>query len=109
MSWTCSSSSRACCMKVTTPVAVGPAQRRRPALVLLEQPGEALPSGVGEPEQLAPAVGDRDLLELVAQEHVFEVGLTLQVAMVASAGEAIQRRLGDVHVAGLDQRLHLAK
>ena len=38
-----------------------------------------------------------------------EIGLALEVTMLASAGEPVQRRLGDVHVPRLDQRLHFAE
>ena len=90
-------------------LAVGGAQRRGPALVLLEQPREPLPARLGQLERLVVAVVDLDLLELVAEQDLLEVGLALDVAVLLPAGQPVQRRLGDVHVAGLDQRLHLAE
>ena len=91
------------------PVAVRGAERGRPALVLLEQPAEPLPPRVGQPELLVVAIEDVDLLELVAEQDVLELGLALEVAVLLPAGQPVQRRLGDVHIAGLDQRLHLAE
>ena len=91
------------------PVTVRRAQGRGPAVVLLEQPVEALPARVGELELLARAVVHLDLLELVAEQDVLELGLALDVAVLLALGQPVQRRLGDVHVAGLDQGLHLAE
>ena len=91
------------------PVTVRGAQRGRPPLVLLEQPAEPLPAGVGKPELLVVAIEDVDLLELVAEQDVLELGLALEVSVFLPAGQPVQRRLGDIHVAGLDQRLHLAE
>jgi hypothetical protein len=68
-------------------LAVSGAQRRRPALVLLEQAGEALPARLGELELLAVAVEHLDLLELVAEQDVLELGLALDVAVLLSAGQ----------------------
>src|SRR5439155_26132313 len=64
-------------------VAVLGAQGRRPALVLLEQAREALPARVGELERLAVAVGDVELVELVREQELLELGLALDVALVA--------------------------
>ena len=90
-------------------MAVRRPQRRGPTVVLLEQPVEALPARVGQLELLVVPVEDLDLLELVAEQDVLELGLALDVAVLLSPGQPVQRRLGDVHVAGLDQRLHLAE
>ena len=79
------------------------AQRRAPALVLLEQPGVALPARLGELERLAVVVGDVEPLELVAEQDLLELGVLLDVALALALGELVQRRLGDVDVARLDQ------
>src|SRR4051794_17479892 len=90
-------------------VAVRGAQRRRPPLVLLEQAREALPAVLGELELLALGVEHREALELVAEQHLLELGLVLEVAVVLALRELVERRLGDVDVAGLDQLVHLAE
>ena len=64
-------------------VAVGGPQRRRPALVLLEQAGEALPARLGELELRAVTVEDLDLLPLVREQDLLELGLLLDVALLA--------------------------
>ena len=79
----CSSSSRSSCTNATIAVSVCRPQRRGPALVLLQQPGKALPAGVRELELLAVVVEDLDLLELVAEQDVLELGLALDVAVLA--------------------------
>src|SRR4051812_5409947 len=83
------------------------AQRRGPALVLLEQPAVLLPARVGQAERLAVAVGDLHLLELVAQQDLFELGLLLDVDVLLAGLDLVERRLRDVDVAGLDQLGHL--
>jgi hypothetical protein len=84
-------------------------QRRRPALVLLEQPGVALPAVVGQLEGAAGVVGHLHALELVAEQDVLELGLLLDVALGAAVLDLVERRLGDVDVAGLDELRHLAE
>ena len=49
------------------------------------------------------------MLELVGEQDLLELGLLLDVALVAPLLELVERRLGDVDVAGLDQLLHLAE
>ena len=105
----CSSSRRACCRNSDHAVPVRRAQRRCPPLVLLEQPLEALPARVGQLELLVVAVVDLDLLELVAEQDLLELGLAFDVAVLLPARQPVQRRLGDVHITGLDQRLHLSE
>jgi len=70
-------------------VAVGGAQRGRPPLVLLEQTGVALPPRLGQLEWLVVAVEDLDLLELVAEQDVLELGLTLEVAVLLTTGTGL--------------------
>ena len=48
-------------------------QRRRPALVLLEQANELLPARVGELELAAATVRHDHLLELVAEQDLLEL------------------------------------
>src|SRR5438270_3110154 len=84
-------------------VTVGGAERRGPALVLLEQPAEALPACLGQLELGGSVVVDLDLLELVAQQDLLELRLALEVPVLLASRESVERRLGDVHVAGLDQ------
>src|ERR1035441_6982182 len=88
-------------------MAMSGTQCRRPPLVLLEQPGEALPPRLGELERLALAIGDLELLELVAEQDVLQLGLALDVPMLLATGQPVQRGLGDVDIAGFEQRLHL--
>ena len=52
---------------------------------------------------------DLELVELVAEQDVLQFGLVFDVPMLLTAGEAVERRLGDVDVAGLDERLHLTE
>ena len=54
-------------------------------------------------------VGDHDAVELVAEQDLLELGLLLDVALLAALRQLVERRLGDVDVAGLDQLLHLAE
>ena len=61
------------------------AQRRGPALVLLEQARESLPARLGQLEGLVVAVVDLHLLELVAEQDPLEVGLALDVAVLLAA------------------------
>src|SRR4051794_14327470 len=90
-------------------VAVLGPQRAGPALVLLAQPAVLLPAGLGQLELLVVAVEDLDLVELVGEQDLLELRLLLDVALVAPLLELVERRLGDVDVAGLDQVLHLAE
>src|ERR1700685_83063 len=90
-------------------VAVRCAQRRGPALVLLEQTDEPLPASLGELELSAVAVEDVDLLPLVGEQDLFEFGVLLDVALTRALLELVQRWLGDVDVAGLDQLFHLTE
>src|SRR4051812_1412832 len=90
-------------------VAVLGPQRARPALVLLAQARVLLPARLGELERLVVAVEDLDAVELVGEQDLLELGLLLDVALVAALLELVERRLGDVDVAGLDQVLHLAE
>src|ERR671933_632739 len=90
-------------------VAVLGAQGARPALVLLAQARVLLPPRLGELERLVVAVEDLDAVELVREEHILELGLLLDVALAAALLELVERRLGDVDVARLDQVLHLAE
>src|SRR5215218_1477045 len=84
-------------------------QRARPPLVLLAQARVLLPARLGELERLVVAVEDLDAVELVREKDLLELGLLLDVSLVAALLELVQRRLGDVDVARLDQILHLAE
>ncbi len=53
-------------------------------------------------------VGHLHLLELVAQQQLLELGLLLDVGFLLAVFQLVERRLGDVDVAGLDQLRHLA-
>ena len=53
-------------------------------------------------------VEDGDPLPLVGEQDVLELRVLLDVALLAALLELVERRLGDVDVAGLDQLLHLA-
>ena len=55
------------------------------------------------------AVEDLDLLPLVREQDLLEFGVLLDVALTRALLELVERRLGDVDVAGLDQLLHLAE
>src|SRR3954471_4690488 len=90
-------------------VAVLGAQRARPALVLLPHARVLLPARLGELELLVVAVEDLDAVELVGEQDLLELRLLLDVALVAALLELVERRLGDVDVARLDQILHLAE
>src|SRR4051812_3653947 len=90
-------------------VAVLGPQCARPALVLLAHARVLLPARLGELELLVVAVEDLDAVELVGEKDLLELGLLLDVALVAALLELVERRLGDVDVAGLDQVLHLAE
>src|SRR5215216_2910104 len=84
------------------------AQRRRPALVLLEQAAVLLPARVCEAEGGAVAVGDRELLELVPQQDLLELGLLFDVDILLARLDLVERRLRDVDEARVDQLGHLA-
>ena len=84
------------------------AQRGRPALVLLEQPAVALPARVREAELGTLAVAHLHGLELVSQQDLLELRLLLDVDVLLARPDPVERRLGDVHVAGVDQLGHLA-
>ena len=58
---------------------------------------------------LPSRVEDDDLLELVAEQDLLELGLLLDVALGAAVLDLVERRLGDVDVAGLDELRHLAE
>ena len=58
---------------------------------------------------LRGAVEDLDPVELVAQQHLLELGLLLDVHLLAAGLQPVERWLCDVDVAGLDQALHLAE
>ena len=57
-------------------------QARRPAVVLPQGAGEALVARLREHLLGAVAVGDRDLLELLAEQQLLELGVVLHVALV---------------------------
>src|SRR4029078_1569110 len=88
-------------------VAVLRAQRARPALVLLAQAAVLLPAGLGQLELLVVAVEDLDPVELVGEQDLLELGLLLDVALVAALLELVARRLGDVDVPALGPGLVL--
>ena len=46
---------------------------------------------------------------LSAQQQLLELGLLLDVALLAALLDLVERRLGDVDVAGVDQLVHLAE
>src|SRR5439155_26119978 len=71
-------------------VAVLRTQRARPAFVLLEQPGVALPARLGELELLAFAVGDPEAVELVAEQDLLELAVLLDVALAPALGELVE-------------------
>ena len=52
---------------------------------------------------------DLHLLELVAQQDLLELGLLLDVDVLLAGLDLVERRLRDVHVAGVDQLGHLAE
>ena len=79
-----------------------------PALVLAEQLEEALVLGLGEGEA-GVGVVDLDLLEPAAQEDLFELALLVDVGLLVALLEPVERRLGDVDVAGVDERRHVAE
>ena len=54
-------------------------------------------------------VVDRDLLEAAAQQDLFELRLLVDVRLLVALLEPVERRLGDVDVAGLDERRHVAE
>ena len=87
---------------------LGP-QRRGPALVGLELAHEALPARLREPERVAGAVEHLDLLELAREQEVLELGVGLDVQLAAALLGLVQRRLGQVHVALVDQVGQLAE
>ena len=64
-------------------MAVLGAQRGRPALVLLEQASVLLPARLGELELAAVAVEDVELLPLVIEQELLELGLLLDVELLA--------------------------
>ena len=84
------------------------AQRRAPALVLLELDVELLPAGLRELELLPIPVADLELLELVAQQQVLELRLLLDVDVLAPRSDLVERGLRDEDVPGLDQLRYLA-
>ena len=84
------------------------AQSGGPALVLLQEPAVLLPARVREAEGAAVAVGDLELLQLVAQQDLLELGLLLDVDVLLARLDLVERRLGDVDVALVDQLRHLA-
>src|SRR5665647_1152730 len=77
-----------------------------PALVLAEELEEALIPGLAEGEA-GVCVVDADLLEAAAQQDLLEQALLMDVGLLVPLFEAIERRLRDVDVAGLDQRPHV--
>ncbi len=108
-SWTRSSRSRACSMNATGSVAEAAPQRRCPALVLLEQPAEALPARLGELELRVVAVEDLEASRTCRRAGSPRARTPARCSGAPAPLQPVQRRLGDVHVAGLDQRLHLAE
>jgi len=48
-------------------------------------------------------------LEAAAQQDLFELGFLVDVGLLVALLEPVERRLGDVDVAGLDERLHVAE
>ena len=78
-----------------------------PALVLAQGAAEALEPGLGQLDVLVRAVVHLDLVEPLAHEPLLELELLLEVPVVAADPQLVERRLGDVHVALLDQLLHM--
>src|SRR5690606_31567056 len=79
-----------------------------PAVVLAEELEKALVLGLAEGEARVGVV-DADLLQPAAQEDFLELGLLVDVLLLVALLETVERRLGDVDVAGLDQGLHVAE
>ena len=79
----------------------------RPALVLAERALEPLEPRLGQPHLGAVAVEDLDLVEPLADQPLLELELLLEVAVVGPDAQLVERRLGDVDVALLDQLLHV--
>src|SRR3954453_6267382 len=85
---------------------LGP-QGGEPALERLVMPGQVLPAAPAELALLAVGVHHLEVLELVAEEELLELGLPLDPDLALALLELVERRLGDVDVAGLDQLRHL--
>ena len=83
-------------------------QRVGPAVVLLVAAVEPLPARGGELVLRAVDVAKVELLELVAQQQLLELGLLLDVGLDPAVLDLVQRRRRDVDVAGLDQVGELA-
>ena len=81
---------------------------RHPAVELVQHADEAAVARLGELLRLARAVGHVHVLDALADEHVLELRLLLDVPLLAPDLHAIEGRDGDVHVAALDELLHLA-
>ena len=67
----------------------------------------ALPAGLGDLEGLAGRVGDLQVGVDVGKQDLLELGLLLDVALLRALLELVERRLGDVDEAGVDQLRHL--
>src|SRR6185437_12377055 len=83
------------------------AQARGPTLELVQRPREAVVASLGQLVGLAAAVLDVDVLDALANEQVLELRLLLDVLLTAADLDAVKRLHGDVHVAALDELLHL--
>ena len=68
---------------------------------------EPLEARLGQPHLGAVAIGDLDLVEPLADQPLLELELLLEVAVVGADAQLVERRLGDVDVAGLDQLVHV--
>src|SRR5215207_937108 len=85
---------------------LGP-QRGEPALERLVVTGQILPAALAELALLAVGVHHLEVLELVAEQELLELGLALDPNLALAVLQLVERRLGDVDVAGLDQLRHL--
>ena len=82
-------------------------QGRGPALHRLEVTLEVEPAPLGELLLLARSIHHLELLELVGEQELLELALALDVDLARAVLHLVERRLGDVDEAPLDQLLHL--
>ena len=82
-------------------------QRGPPALVLFRAPDVGLPAARGQLLGVAGGVDQLEVLELAAQQQLLQFGLALQVGLLVALLDPVERRFGDVDVAGVDQLRHL--
>src|SRR5690349_2167368 len=80
---------------------------RGPALELRERRAEPLPARLGQLDLVSVAVVRLDVAESLAHEELLELRVLLEVVLLVTELDLVERRNGDVDVPALEQLAHV--